>query len=136
MTPRARTRISVLFALALVACTTASNRSSVLGLRSSENAAYLFSYFRGNGDDGVHLAWSADGITWSALNGGKSVITPAITGDGIGWQDWNSKGALMRDPECAELARAAGLGPSSCVLLVSTEGATDPASYAAATGAA
>ena len=42
--------------------------------------------------------------------------------------------ALMRDPECAELARSAGLGPSSCVLLVSTEGATDPASYAAATG--
>jgi diaminopropionate ammonia-lyase len=44
--------------------------------------------------------------------------------------------ALMRDPECAELARAAGLGPSSCVLLVSTEGATDPASYAATTGRA
>ena len=42
----------------------------------------------------------------------------------------------MRDPECAELARAAGLGPSSCVLLVSTEGATDPVSYAAATGSA
>jgi diaminopropionate ammonia-lyase len=38
--------------------------------------------------------------------------------------------ALMRDPECAELARAAGLGPDSRVLLVSTEGATDPVSYA------
>jgi hypothetical protein len=70
-------------------------RSSVFG---PDRPAYLFSYFRGNGDDGVHFAWSADGITWSALNGGKSLITPAITGDGIGWQDWNSKAALMRDP--------------------------------------
>ena len=38
--------------------------------------------------------------------------------------------ALMRDPECAELARSAGLGPASRVLLVSTEGATDPDAYA------
>ena len=38
--------------------------------------------------------------------------------------------ALMRDPDCAELARAAGLGPASRVLVVSTEGATDPVSYA------
>ena len=60
--------------------------------------AYLFSYFTRNGEDGVHLAWSNDGITWSPLNGGRSVIRPAVTGDGIGWQDWNSKGTLMRDP--------------------------------------
>ena len=38
--------------------------------------------------------------------------------------------ALVRDPECAELARSAGLGPASRVLLVSTEGATDPEAYA------
>jgi diaminopropionate ammonia-lyase len=38
--------------------------------------------------------------------------------------------ALVRDPECAELARSAGLGPASRVLLVSTEGATDPDAYA------
>jgi diaminopropionate ammonia-lyase len=38
--------------------------------------------------------------------------------------------ALVRDPECAQLAHSAGLGPSSRVLLVSTEGATDPDSYA------
>jgi diaminopropionate ammonia-lyase len=38
--------------------------------------------------------------------------------------------ALLRDPECAALARAAGLGPTSRVLLISTEGATDPVSYA------
>jgi diaminopropionate ammonia-lyase len=43
--------------------------------------------------------------------------------------------ALVRDPECAQLARRAGLGPSSCVLIVSTEGATDPETYARTTGA-
>ena len=100
---RARMGITLLIAFAFAACAHSSPRSSVLGLRpsdagsrSSDAPAYLFSYFRGNGDDGVHLAWSADGITWSALNNGKAVITPKITGDGIGWQDWNSKTALMR----------------------------------------
>ena len=94
---RAREGTSVLLAVAVAACARVGPRSSVLG-PAGASPAYLFSYFRGNGDDGVHLAWSADGITWSALNGGKSVITPNITGDGIGWQDWNSKAALMRDP--------------------------------------
>ena len=40
--------------------------------------------------------------------------------------------ALVRDPACAELARSAALGPASRVLLVSTEGATDPVTYAEA----
>jgi beta-glucosidase len=64
--------------------------------------AYLFSYFTRNGEDGVHLATSDDGITWTALNGGRSVIQPAVTGDGIGWQDWNSRAALMRDPSIVQ----------------------------------
>jgi beta-glucosidase len=64
--------------------------------------AYLFSYFTRNGEDGVHLATSEDGITWTALNGGRSVIQPAVTGDGIGWQDWNSRAALMRDPSIVQ----------------------------------
>jgi diaminopropionate ammonia-lyase len=42
--------------------------------------------------------------------------------------------ALLRDPACAELAHRSGLGPSSCVLIVSTEGATDPESYARTVG--
>lgn len=36
--------------------------------------AYLFSYFINNGEDGLHLAWSTDGLNWNALNGGKSYI--------------------------------------------------------------
>jgi len=30
---------------------------------------YLFSYFTQNGQDGLHLAWSADGYTWKDLPG-------------------------------------------------------------------
>jgi hypothetical protein len=48
---------------------------------------YVFSYFLDNGQDGLHLAWSADGLKWSALKDGKSLLTPQVG---------NSK--LMRDP--------------------------------------
>ena len=37
-------------------------------------------------------------MNWLPLNGGRSVITPAITGAGRGWQEWNTTAALMRDP--------------------------------------
>ncbi len=49
--------------------------------------AYLFSYFIGNGEDGLHLAYSHDGLSWTALNDGQSFLTP---------QAGNDK--LMRDP--------------------------------------
>lgn len=48
---------------------------------------YLFSYFLGNGEDGLHLAWSRDGYQWAALNGGASYLRPAV-----------GKEKLMRDP--------------------------------------
>lgn len=64
----------------------------------AEPNAYLFSYFTRNGEDGVHLAYSRDGVHWKPLNGGRSVITPGITGAGRGWQEWNTTAALMRDP--------------------------------------
>jgi hypothetical protein len=46
---------------------------------------YLFTSFRGNGEDGLHLAWSEDGYTWTDL--GRSFLAPKV---GV------SK--LMRDP--------------------------------------
>ena len=62
----------------------------LLGLLTVSSAqtpsAYLFSYFTGNGEDGLHFASSADGLKWTALNGGRSFLQPAI----------GSK--LMRDP--------------------------------------
>ena len=48
---------------------------------------YLFSYFLKNGEDGLHLAWSTDGLKWQALNGGKSFLKPEV-----------GKSKLMRDP--------------------------------------
>ena len=47
---------------------------------------YLFSYFLDNGQDGLHLAWSRDGLKWEALNGGRSYLAPEV-GD-----------KLIRDP--------------------------------------
>ncbi len=43
--------------------------------------------------------------------------------------------ALCREPSLAEARRELGLGPAARVLLVSTEGATDPASYRRIVGA-
>ena len=48
---------------------------------------YVFSYFVGNGEDGLHLAWSRDGYQWAALNGGRSFLTPRV-----------GESRLMRDP--------------------------------------
>ena len=68
------------------------------GAPATEPEAFLFSYFTRNGDDGLHLAYSADGTVWLPINGGRAVVRPAITGAGIGWQEWDTKAALMRDP--------------------------------------
>ena len=53
----------------------------------SNTRAFLFSYFTGNGEDGLHLAWSSDGYRWEALNGGKSYLHPRV-----------GESKLMRDP--------------------------------------
>lgn len=48
---------------------------------------YLFSYFMGNGEDGLHLAYSFDGLKWEPLKNNKSFLTPTA-----------GKDKLMRDP--------------------------------------
>ncbi|MFD2569518.1 glycoside hydrolase family 43 protein [Spirosoma soli] len=57
------------------------------GQTQSNEDVYLFSSFRDNGQDGLHLAYSLDGYSWKALNDDKSYVTPVIG---------NTK--LMRDP--------------------------------------
>jgi len=42
------------------------------------DTAYLFTYFTKNGEDGLHLAWSADGYKWERLNSGKSYLAPTV----------------------------------------------------------
>ena len=53
---------------------------------AASGGGYVFSYFVGNGEDGLHLAASRDGLAWEALNGGRSFLTPEVGGK------------LMRDP--------------------------------------
>ncbi|MDR1672451.1 MAG: glycoside hydrolase family 43 protein [Bacteroidales bacterium] len=55
----------------------------------SEQQAYLFSYFNGNGD-GLHLAYSHDGLTWTAVKNDSVFLRPVI-----------GKDKLMRDPSIA-----------------------------------
>jgi acetyl esterase/lipase len=48
---------------------------------------YVFSYFKGNGEDGLHLAYSEDGYQWNTLKNDTSFLTPEV-----------GKDKLMRDP--------------------------------------
>jgi signal transduction histidine kinase len=49
--------------------------------------AFLFSYYTGNGADGLHLAWSPDGYRWEELNRGESILKPEV-----------GESRLMHDP--------------------------------------
>jgi len=57
-------------------------------LRAQEgDSVYLFSYFINNGEDGLHLAWSEDGLSWTALKQNQSYLKPEV-----------GMAKLMRDP--------------------------------------
>lgn len=57
----------------------------------SKNApAYLYSYFTGNGSDGLHLMYSQDGLFWKTLNDGQAILKPEV-----------GTAKLMRDPSIA-----------------------------------
>ncbi len=55
-------------------------------LPTPEPLTYLFSYFTGNGEDGLHFARSEDGTRWRRVADGRSFLAPAV----------GTK--LMRDP--------------------------------------
>lgn len=48
---------------------------------------YVFTYFKGNGEDGLHMAYSEDGYNWNTLKNDTSFLTPEV-----------GKDKLMRDP--------------------------------------
>jgi beta-xylosidase len=54
---------------------------------SSEKQVWIFAYFNNNGEDGLHLAFSRDGLSWEAINNDKSILKPTAGND-----------RLMRDP--------------------------------------
>ena len=47
-------------------------------LLTAQEQVYLFSYFTNNGRDGLHLAYSRDGLKWNTLNDGKPFLAPAV----------------------------------------------------------
>lgn len=49
--------------------------------------ALLFAYFKNNGEDGLHIAYSKDGLKWVALKNDSSFLRPSVGSD-----------KLMRDP--------------------------------------
>lgn len=63
----------------------------VVTLLSVQGKSYLFCYFTGNSEDGLHLAYSHDGLTWTALKNGKSFLTATV-----------GKDKLMRDPSICQ----------------------------------
>jgi len=60
--------------------------SLMASTESRTASAFVFTYFTGNGEDGLHLAASDDGLRWTTLGGGRSYLTPTV----------GTK--LMRDP--------------------------------------
>ncbi len=74
------------------------------GVVRAEETVYLFTYFTGNGESGLHLAWSEDGYRWEALDGGASFLKPQV-----------GKDKLMRDPHAVR-------GPDGTYHLVWTSG--------------
>lgn len=55
--------------------------------QSDTGIVYIFCYFKGNGEDGLHLAYSRDALHWTALHNDSAVLRPAV-----------GKDKLMRDP--------------------------------------
>jgi hypothetical protein len=60
---------------------------ALAGCAHREQNIYLFSNFTGNGEDGLHLAWSMDGVQFQSLFENRSILKPEAGQD-----------KLMRDP--------------------------------------
>jgi len=61
--------------------------SSTASAQADPLKVYMFCYFKNNGQDGLHLAFSYDGRRYNSLKNDSSFLTPVI-----------SKDKLMRDP--------------------------------------
>ncbi|MGD0516498.1 MAG: glycoside hydrolase family 43 protein [Thermoguttaceae bacterium] len=73
----------VLFSASLMASAAAEGAEPIAPTTEKN---YIFASFRGNGEDGLHLAYSHDGLKWTPLNNDKSYLKPRLGGN------------LMRDP--------------------------------------
>src|ERR1051325_6888315 len=88
---RIRPVVMIAFVVFIILCDqfapNAKTTSSKTENLYKSNGAYVFAYFKGNGEDGLHLAYSNDGLFWKSLNRGRSLLQPSVGSD-----------KLMRDP--------------------------------------
>lgn len=94
MKPQVPLRCGLLFAIFLGRILAAGPAGLVAADPAGHGAAgvrddtvFVFSYFVRNGEDGLHLATSEDGLKWTALRDGASFLTPVV-----------GENKLMRDP--------------------------------------
>jgi hypothetical protein len=73
----------LVLALVLIHCLIEAEDS---GTEVPPHSAYIFTSFRGNGEDGLHLAYSHEGLTFTPIKGDQSFLEPTVGGK------------LMRDP--------------------------------------
>ena len=97
----------ILSALTLGTMAAHAQQPATVAVTAPANEVYLLSSFRGNGADGLHLAWSEDGLKWTALKGDKSFLQPQV-----------GKEKLMRDPCILQ-------GPDGTFHMVWTDSWTD-----------
>lgn len=84
------TLLTVTLGIFLSAASIGAESASLASVGGSGNDLFLFTSFRGNGEDGLHLALSTNGYHWAALKGGRSFLKPEVGGK------------LMRDPCLAQ----------------------------------
>ena len=103
-------RIFRLLILSLVAVLLAGPVASIAQPLDAQDTGdyFVFAHFKGNGESGLHLAYSSDGLIWRPLNRGNSLLKPQVGRD-----------KLMRDPHIT-------LGPDGFYHMVWTSSWTEP----------
>jgi beta-xylosidase len=81
--------VSLLSQAAVAGAFCLSSLTSVLGNPDSVDPVVLFPYFKGNGETGVYLQHSRDGLSFEKINGGRPVFVPPA---------WPDNQNLTRDP--------------------------------------
>ena len=79
--------IKIIHKKIIIPCLFAILFSSGVYAQADAKDVYIFCYFKNNGQDGLHLAYSMDGYKWTTLFNDTSILKPTV-----------SKDKLMRDP--------------------------------------
>ncbi|MBM4043222.1 MAG: glycosyl hydrolase [Planctomycetes bacterium] len=80
--------------LGIVRPETALSQQGTATTDDDTKPVHLFSYFTQDGEDGLHLAYSHDGVVWKELNDGKPFLAPTWEGK----TDQHRQSKMIRDP--------------------------------------